>query len=320
MRNFVTRNLMPESTTDKPLINPYLAVLVGVLAVSFSSLFVKLSSAPSIVIATYRLLFSFLILAPFTVTVKRSDLKSMSQKEILMAAGSGIFLAMHFFTWFTSLKYTSVASSTVLVTTQPIFVVLGSYLFFKEKVTARAMLGGALALTGSVIVGASDFRVGPDALFGDVLALVAAVLVSGYLIIGRRLRSIVSLSAYTFVTYGSASLTLVLISLVSRTPFFPYPLKDWLTFLALAVVCTILGHTSFNWALRYIPASVIAVSVLGEPIGAIIWALVFLAEIPTPRQIFGGAVILIGIYIFTRSSRKPPAREIQSNFHIGLHQ
>lgn len=285
---------------DKPIVNPYLAVLGGVFAVSFSALFVRLATAPAMIIATYRLLFTFLILAPFTLLRHRSDLRALTGRERGLAMASGVCLALHFVTWFTSLRYTSIASSVVLVTIQPLFVVLGSWVFFRERIGRLAMLGGALALTGSIIIGAGDFRLGGTAFWGDLLALVAAVLVSGYLLIGRRLRSGVSLPAYTFVTYGSSSLVLVLASLASRTPFYPYPATDWLLFLGLAVVCTILGHTVFNWVLRYVQASVIAVSVLGEPLGAIVWASIFLKEYPTPRQAVGAAFIFGGLYLFTR--------------------
>jgi len=286
--------------SDKPIVNPYLAVLGGVFAVSFSALFVRLATAPAMIIATYRLLFTFLILAPFTLLRHRSDLRLLTGRERGLAMASGVCLALHFVTWFTSLRYTSIASSVVLVTIQPLFVVLGSWVFFRERIGRLPMLGGALALTGSFIIGAGDFQLGGTAFWGDLLALVAAVLVSGYLLIGRRLRSGVSLPAYTFVTYGSSSLVLVLASLASRTPFHPYPTTDWLLFLGLAVVCTILGHTVFNWVLRYVQASVIAVSVMGEPLGAIVWASIFLKEYPTTRQAVGAAFIFGGLYLFTR--------------------
>ncbi len=288
--------------SKKPRINPYLAVLVGVLAVSFSSLFVKLSTAEPVMIATYRLFFTFLLLAPFTLLKRRHDLAALSKREALLAAASGLFLALHFVTWFTSLKYTSVASSVVLVTTQPIFVVIGSLYFFGEQVPRKALFGGTLAIAGSVIIGAADFQVGLRALFGDVLALAAAILVSGYLLIGRSLRARVNLSAYTFVTYGTSAGVLLITSSIMKLNFTHYAPKDWLMFLALAVVCTIAGHTVFNWALRYIQASVVAVSILGEPVGAIIWAIIFLNEAPTLRQIVGGSIILIGLFIFTRAT------------------
>lgn len=296
-------------TDHKPLINPYLAVLVGVFAVSFSALFVRLSSAPAMIIATYRLLFTFLLLAPFTAHGRFADVRSMSRRQMGLAAASGVFLALHFVTWFTSLQYTSVASSVVIVTTQPVFVVLGSWLFFREKVPRPALLGIALALFGSFVIGAGDFQVGMRAFMGDLLALAAAILVSGYLLIGRRLRGSVELSGYTFVTYGSSAFILVVASALARVPFYPYPSRDWLLFLALAAVCTVLGHTVFNWVLRYVQASVVSVSILGEPVGAIIWAAIFLGENPTPRQLAGGALIFSGLFLFTRVTARHAVKE-----------
>jgi len=287
---------------EKPIINPYLAVLVGVFAISFSALFVRLSTAPSMAIATYRLLFTFLLLAPFTLLRHRHDLLSLSWRDRGLAAASGICLALHFVTWFTSLRYTSIASSVVIVTTQPVFVVIGSWIFFRERIGRLAMLGGALALFGSFIIGASDFQLDLRAFQGDLLALVAAVLVSGYLLIGRRMRSSVSLPAYTFFTYGSSSIVLIAGSFFSGTPFYPYPATDWLLFFGLALVCTVLGHTLFNWVLRYVQASVVSVSVLGEPLGAIVWASVFLHEYPTLRQTVGACFIFGGLFVFTRFS------------------
>ena len=286
--------------TDKPLINPYLAVLIGVFAVSFSALFVRLCSAPPLIIATYRLLFTFLLLAPVTLLNYRQGIRVLSRRQLRLAAGSGLCLALHLVTWFTSLKFTSIASSVVIVTTQPVFVLLGSWLFFRERVGRKALMGVLLALTGSMVIGAADFQLDLRAFWGDLLALAAAVFVSGYLLIGRRLRSNVSLPAYTFVTYGCSALVLVVTSLLGQVPFFPYPATDWLLFLGLAVICTILGHTVFNWVLKYVQASVVSVSILGEPLGAIVWASLFLREFPTLRQLIGSAIIFCGLFLFTR--------------------
>ena len=300
---------MTTSPDHKPFINPYLAVLVGVFAVSFSALFVRLSSAPAMIIATYRLLFTFLLLAPLSAFERFDGVRRMSRRQVLLAAASGIFLALHFVTWFTSLKYTSVASSVVIVTTQPVFVLIGSWLFFRERVPRLALLGGVLALCGSFVIGAGDFKVGMQAFVGDLFALAAAILVSGYLLIGRRLRAGVELHGYTFVTYGTSSLVLVAASLATRAPFSPYPAQDWLLFFALAAVCTILGHTVFNWVLRYVQASVVSVSILGEPIGAIVWAALFLGENPTPRQLAGGTLIFAGLFLFTRVTTRQKTQD-----------
>jgi len=288
--------------SNKPIINPYLAVLGGVFAVSFSALFVRLATAPALIIATYRLLFTFLLLAPFSLLRYRTELVTTSWRQRGLAAGSGLCLALHLVSWFISLRYTSIASSVVLVTTQPVFVVIGSWIFFRERVSRLAMQGGALALFGSFIIGAADFQIGREAFWGDLLALAAAVFVSGYLLIGRRLRGNVALPVYTFYTYGSSALALIITSVATGTPFAPYPARDWLLFMALAIVCTVIGHTVFNWVLRYVQASVVSVSVLGEPLGAILWASIFLREYPSLRQTIGACFILSGLFIFTRFS------------------
>jgi drug/metabolite transporter (DMT)-like permease len=296
------------ASTTKPWINPYLAILVGVFAVSFSSILVRICSAPPLVIAAYRLIFTFLALAPFSLSGGAPALRGMNGRQLMLAASSGVFLALHFVTWFTSLKYTSIASSVVLVTTQPLFVVLGSWIFFKERVPRKALYGGLLAFCGSLVIGATDFQLGERAFIGDLLALFAAVMISGYLLLGRKLRGDVGLTGYTFVTYGASSAVLALAAFSCRLPFFPYPGRDWLIFVALALVCTVLGHTVFSWVLRYVQASVVSVSVLGEPLGAILWAAVFLGENPTPRQAIGGGLIFSGLFLFTtvtaRSGRK----------------
>ena len=297
---------MPAGTTTRPWINPYLAILVGVFAVSFSSILVRVASAPPLIIACYRLVFTFCVLAPFSLLNGAPALKKMTRRQVALAAGSGIFLALHFVTWFTSLNYTSIASSVVLVTMQPLFVVLGSFLFFGERVPRKALYGGALAMAGSFVIGATDFQLGARAFVGDLYALFAAVMVSGYLLLGRRLRGDVEIAGYTFVTYGASSLTLAASVLTRGLPFYPYPGRDWLIFLALAVVCTVLGHTVFNWVLRYVQASVVSVSILGEPLGAIFWAAVFLGENPTLRQGVGGGLIFAGLYLFTTTTARGP--------------
>ncbi|WP_224956972.1 DMT family transporter [Geomonas subterranea] len=293
-----------SDTTTKPWINPYLAILVGVFAVSFSSILVRVCTAPPLVIAAYRLIFTFCFLAPFTLWGGAPALRGMTARQVRLSAASGVFLALHFVTWFISLKYTSIASSVVLVTTQPLFVVFGSWVFFKERVPRKALYGCFLAFAGSVVIGATDFQVGERAFIGDLLALFAAVMVSGYLLIGRRLRHGLPLTGYTFVTYGASAITLSAAAAAGGVPFYPYPGQDWLIFVALALVCTILGHTVFNWVLRYVQASVVSVSILGEPLGAILWAAVFLGENPTPRQVVGGSIIFAGLYLFTRITAK----------------
>lgn len=284
--------------------NPYLVLFIGVVGLSFGSFLVKLSHAPSLVIATYRNAFAVLLLVPFVFGMCRHEFKTLSLRDIGAAFASGVFLAFHFVVWMTSLDYTSVASSTVLVTMQPIFVVIGSFIFLKEKVPFKALSGGFLALAGSVIVGLSDFRIGGTALWGDFLALSGGVLIAGYMIIGRSLRQRFSLILYTFIAYGSCTMVLLVMDILSGTPLTPYPAREWLLFVVMALIPTMIGHGFLNWDLKYLPASTVSVSVLGEPIGASILAGIFLNEMPAGLQIAGAVLILTGIYLFMKLSQQ----------------
>lgn len=291
--------------TARPAVNPYLVVGLGVLGISFGSLFARLAGAPPLAVAFYRMLFTAVLLGPPALSrAGRAELAGLRRGEILVAAGSGFFLALHFYTWIGSLNYTSVASSTVLVNMQPLFVFLGSWIFLREKVPPGSLFYALLALLGSVLIGVSDFNLGGAALKGDLLALAGALFVAGYVLIGRRLRRRLSLFPYTFLVYGVSALILLGLSLAAGTPLFPYPASTWLCFLALAVVPTIFGHTLFNWALGYLKASVVSVAFLGEPVGAAVLAFLFLGEVPALLQAAGGLILLAGVYLFLVSSRR----------------
>lgn len=285
----------------KPIINPYLAVVGAVLATAFSAIFTKLADAPALIIAFYRLGFTVLILAPFTCIYHRRELTSISRRDLALAALAGVFLALHFGVWITSLNYTSIASSTVLVTMQPLFVIAGGYFFYQEKLNVKGFSGAALALMGSIIIGINDFQVGGQALWGDILAFSGAFFVAVYVLIGRNLRSHLSLLPYVFLVYGAATVTLLIFCLILQLPLYPYQSINWLWFLLLAIVPTIFGHTVFNWALRYVKAAVVSVSILGEPVGATILAYFIFHEVPTALQITGGVVIISGLYLFITS-------------------
>ncbi|GAB4304401.1 MAG: DMT family transporter [Desulfuromonadia bacterium] len=260
---------------------------------------------PPLIIATYRLIFTFAAMGGGALFRYRDHFRGITRRDILLTAAAGLFLALHFVTWFESLRYTSVASSVVLVTTQPIFVVIGSFILFRERLSRRSLLGALLAIAGSAIIAWGDFSSGPDPFHGDLLALLAAVMVSGYLIIGRFLRRSLSLPLYATLVYGSSSLFLLGVAMVTGVPLAPYPPADWLLFLGLAISCTLVGHTIFNWAMAYVPASTVSVSVLGEPVGAMIWVSLFLGEYPTLRQLVGGGVIIGGLWFFTRHQNRP---------------
>jgi drug/metabolite transporter (DMT)-like permease len=294
---------------DKPLVNPYLAVVLGVLAMAFSSIFTKLAEAPPLIIAFYRLGFTVLLLAPITYTTGRHELRQISKRDLMLAALSGVLLAMHFAVWITSLNYTTVASSTVLVTMQPLFVIAGGYFLYQEKLTKKGFTGAALALCGSIIIGINDFQVGGQALFGDLLAFSGAIFIAGYMLIGRNLRNRLSLFPYVFMVYSASVITLLLCSLSFDLPLYPYDKLTWLWLILLAIVPTIFGHTVFNWALRYVKAAVVSVSILGESVGATILACFIFKEIPTMLQITGGLIIITGLYIFISSVVEEPVND-----------
>jgi drug/metabolite transporter (DMT)-like permease len=277
---------------------PYLALVIGVLAVSASAIFVKLTSAPAPVIAFYRLFFSTVLIAPLFLMKSLGEVKSMSKKDWGFSAIAGVFLAFHFILWFESLNFTSVASSVVLVTLQPLFAFIGTYLFFKEKVSKVALFSGVVAIVGSVIISWGDFQISGLALFGDILALAACAMITAYLLFGQGIRKRHSLTLYTFIVYGISSVTLLIYCLLLQYPLAPYPMTDWYYFLLQALVPTLLGHSLFNWALKWVSTNTISIMILFEPVGAIILAYYILGENVILSQLIGGAVIMVGIIIF----------------------
>jgi len=282
---------------------PYAALLVGVIAVSTSAIFVKLTSAPAAVTAFYRLFFATLLLMPLFLTKHVKDVKGLTKKDWGYSILAGVLLAFHFILWFESLNYTSVASSVVLVTLQPLFAFIGTYLFFKEKVTRVAMSSGILALIGSVIISWGDFRISGLALFGDLLALAACAMITAYLLVGQGIRKRHSLTLYTFIVYGISSFTLLLYCLFLQYPMFSYPSWDWYNFLLLAIIPTLLGHSLFNWSLKWVSTNTISVMILLEPVGSIVLAYYFLNERIILSQAVGGLVIMVGIMFFLLEKR-----------------
>ncbi|KQL48371.1 hypothetical protein AN963_00690 [Brevibacillus choshinensis] len=293
---------MENSSLEKPLFPPYLALFLGVIAVSTSAIFVKLSDAPAPIIATYRLVFSVILTLPLLAWNRGAlaEIGKLTKKVWLLCILSGVFLASHFLLWFESLNYTSVASSTVLVTLQPLFAFIGGYFFFGERVRLLALTGGLLAIVGSFVIGWGDFRVGGMALWGDFLALLGAVTVTGYWLVGQYVRQHMSSFAYTLVVYSATSVVLIGYDLVLGYSLVGYPAADWGWFFCLALFPTLLGHSLFNWIIKWINTTTISMGILGEPIGTAILAYFILGEVVTLPQWIGGLIILAGIYLFIR--------------------
>ena len=300
---------------------PILALTFGILAVSTASIFIRLAQAhaPSLVIAAGRLTLATLILAPIAWSQKRAELAALSRRQVGLALLSGFFLALHFATWITSLEYTTVASSVVLVSTVPLWVALLSPFTLKEPVTRLVLVGMVLALLGGAIVGVSDscswganglacpsltdFLRG-QAFLGDLLALAGAITAAGYLLIGRSLRAHMSLISYIFVVYGMAAVALLAIMFAAGQSPFGYPPLTYLWLLLLALIPQLIGHSTYNWALGYLSAAYVSIALLGEPIGSTILAYFLLSETPTPIKLGGAVLILAGIYVASLSEAK----------------
>ncbi|MBZ5749975.1 DMT family transporter [Metabacillus rhizolycopersici] len=287
-----------------PLIS-YMTLFFGVFALSTSAIFVKLADAPATITAFYRMLFAAVMLLPFLLVNKknRQELRLLSKKQWGLGLLSGVFLAAHYVLWFESLNYTSVASSTVIVTLQPLFSMVGGYFLFKERFSKGAIMGCLVAIAGSIVIGWQDFQISGQALFGDILAFIAAGIITAYFFIGQHVRKRLSLIPYSVISYGSSTLLLGVFAFSQQTPFFNYSVQTWWSFIGLAFIATILGQTIFNWLLKWLSTSIISMSILGETIGTCILAYLILDEVISLQQGIGIALILIGLALFLIQQR-----------------
>lgn len=284
-------------------LKPYIAVIAAVFAASFSAIFIKLAlmiEAPPIIIAFYRLLFTYLIVMPYTIIFKRDELFRMKLEDLALSVLSGVLLALHFLAWITSLSLTSTFGAVALVSLQPIFVVAASYFLFKEKISMKLIFIALFAILGSFIIGISNFTSNGGSIYGDVLAFLGALFVAGYLLCGKKVRKRVSVLPYLAIVYESCTFTLFIIALLWKTPLLGYDINVYLLTFALAVVCTIFGHSIYNWALEFVPLSFISISCLGEPIFAGILSFLFFGEIITIGQLMGGIIIILSLGLFVK--------------------
>lgn len=274
---------------------------MAVLSASVSAILFRLASVSGdapLSVAFYRLAFSVGLLAGPLLWQRRTAFAALTWRAVLWSGVSGVFLALHFASWFSSLNYTSVAASTVLVTTHPFMVLAFGFLVWRERVTTIALGGVLLALVGTALVGWGDVSVGMDALKGDLLALGGAATMGGYLLIGRFVRRTISALTYSAITYSAAALFLLVMAVFSGQPLSGFPPQDWLIFVGLAVFPTLFGHTLFNWALGHLPAALVSVSTLGEPVGATVLAWLIWHQLPSELTLLGGLLILTGIGLY----------------------
>lgn len=309
---------------DRPSAPPVAILIVGILAVSTASIFIRFAQrdAPSLVVAAYRMTLAGVFLAPFALPGVFKDFRSLTARQNRLILLSGLFLALHFGAWITSLEYTSVASSVVLVTTTPLWVAILSPLVLKERLGRATWVGLILAMLGGTLVGLQeacalnteglvcqplgDF-VGGRAMIGNALALFGAFMAAGYMLVGRQVRPSLSLFSYTFSVYSISAVFLLVFVMLAGQKLTGFPAMTYLWFILLAVIPQVVGHSSFNWALKYLPAAFVSLALLGEPVGTTILAMVFLREAPGAAELAGGALILLGIFLASRAGLKSTA-------------
>jgi drug/metabolite transporter (DMT)-like permease len=312
---------VPVSNSPSPIPSatrtPYLVLAASLIGISFAAPLIRLSEAAPLVIATWRLGFSLIIVAiALLVGGGWRDWRTLSRSDVFLAGGAGVLLALHFWTWNTSLRYTSVAASVALVNLQPVIIAAISGFWLREPATGRQWFWITVAVVGALIVGLADVpggirAIGPAllgagegsrALLGDGLALLGAVTAAGYYLIGRRLRQHLALWPYVGLVYGAAFVACVLLCLATQAPLAPQPPRELAIFAGLALGPMLLGHTGMNWALAHLPAFVVNLTVLGEPVGATLLAALLpgIAEVPGPATIVGGALVLTGAILAAR--------------------
>lgn len=290
------------TTKQTPLPVPLLMV-VGIIAISFSSIFIKWSDAPASVQGMYRLLFTSLLMLPFT-RPYRGTVQVLKGKDWLMLAASGTMLALHFLLWMGSLSYTSVASSTMIMALEPVFVMAGGYILYKEKTAVKAMSGMGIAIVGACIIGWGDIGVSTDNLKGDLLSFGGTAAVALHMLIGQRLVARMPSYLYSLIVFIIAAGVFAVYNLAAGIPFFDYPPAEWGIFLLLAIVPTVFGHILFNWMLQFVPPTTVSMSVLGEPVGASILAYLLLGEELKQLQWAGSVLVLMGLAVYLLSGRK----------------
>lgn len=288
---------------------PYLVLVVGVVIASTAAIMIKGAidlGVPPLTIATGRIAFAALILTPIAWRRAGREIRQISRRDWLWSLTAGLCLAIHFATWISSLAYTSVASSTALVTTNPVFVALASWLLLRERLPMGTWFGVLLTVSGSALIALSDSAggSGSNPLWGDALALLGAVSVSGYFLIGRHLRTRLAILPYIWLVYSAAAVLLLIGLPFAGETLLGLPPLAYLLLLGLAIGPQLLGHTAFNWAIKYLSATIVTIAILGEPIGSAILAFVIFQQPVQPLQLVGGAVLLTGIAVATLAEQR----------------
>jgi drug/metabolite transporter (DMT)-like permease len=283
--------------------SPYVTLVTAVLLVSVGAILVRLAQAPPLAVSFYRMSIACVILLPFAWGDARRSWPALERRSHLLLVAAGVALALHFATWIASLSHTSVAASVLLVNTAPLFAIVMSRVFLREKPPLAVQVAIPVAMAGAAVIALGEAGSSPASLFGNLLAVAGAVTLATYQVIGRSLRAALPLNAYMLAVWGTAMLTLAALVAAFGTPFGGYPLRTWLAFAALAVVPTLGGHGLANRALRSLPAPTVGLFLLGEPVIASLLAYLIFGETPGAATLVGGAVVLAALGLVL--SRRP---------------
>lgn len=286
-----------------------LLLLIGIVAISFSSIFVRWSNAPVSVTAMYRLVLTTLLMLPF-LWKYREEIRRISIRDWLGLALSGLALGLHFLLWMGSLKLTTVASSTAILALEPVFVLIGACLFLKQRTNTFAVISMLIAITGAILIGYGDWGLTGPALLGDLLSLLGTIAVAIHMLMGKSLLNRVPAFLYSFFVFAFAAAVLAVYNLGLKFSFTDYDAKEWGIFLLMAIVPTLFGHYLFNWLLKFMRPESVSMSVLGEPLGATVLAYLLLGETVTWLQAAAGVLLLLGVWLFLLSNEKQNSPEL----------
>ena len=287
---------------DKTLL-AYLALGVGIFSLSFSAMFVRWANAPGPVTAFYRLFISIFLLLPFFLTRTKTN-PFIKSRSIIFPLLAGVFTACDLGLWTTSLSYTTASNATLLGNTAPLWVALGTWLILRQRLTRGFWRGLTVTLLGAALIMGTDFILHPRFGVGDAMAVFTGVFYGGYFLFTERSRTYFDPVSHTWLVGIGASISLFIVNTVLQYPMTGYPAQSWLVFLATAIVSQLIGYMSLAYALGYLPASVVAPTVVLQPVVTTLLAIPLLGEIPTIWQGIGGAIALVGIYIVNQSHNR----------------
>ena len=282
---------------------PYLALFIGMLAISTSAILIRFSGSDPLVIGSYRQTFATLLFVPFLIKDKGQEIRALPQQRLVEMAITGVLLGGHFGFFISSVKATSIAASVLLGTCHIVYVAIIGWLFLGERLNSKAIKGTIIALLGIVVLFGGDLVQDPGNFQGNILAFVSGILAGLYYLSGRKLRKEISLPLYALVVYFFSALTMWSVVIIQDLDYRNLPIEEIQLFVLMALIPTLLGHTMQNWALGFLPAYVVSISLLSEPVGSGILAWIIFSEIPSIGVFIGGLVVLIGVYVVTTAEK-----------------